>query len=323
MTNKSPIAANGRVREAASSEPAEHERAVFANVMVGVDGTPNGRDAIALGALLRDPDGRLTLAHVSSGPGGTTLFDPAVARAESLRLLEGERNAAGVIAELTSCTSPGVGRGLHRLAEEQDADLLVVGSCRRGLLGRVFVGDDTRASLNGASCAVAVAPRGYAEHPAAIKTIGVGYEDTAAGEGALALARRLAARHEARIRALTVVDLPSAGLAYWEPMAIGEAGEAIAATEQAAKDRLASLEGVEGRLASGVPGEELAAFGGEVDLLIVGSRGYGPVRRLMLGSTSQHLTHSGRCPLVVLPRPAVDPSAADAEPEEATSGSVS
>ncbi len=323
MTGKSPSVANGRARETASSEPAEHEGAVFANVMVGVDGTPNGRDAIALGALLRDPDGRLTLAHVSSGPGGTTLFDPAAASAESLRLLEGERKAASVIAELTSCTSPGVGRGLHRLAEEHDADLLVVGSCRRGLLGRVFVGDDTRASLNGASCAVAVAPRGYAEHPTAIKTIGVGYEDTAAGEGALASARRLAARHGAKIRALTVVGLSSGGLAYWEPIAMVDAGEAITTAEQAAKDRLASLEGVDGRVTSGVPGEELAAFGGEIDLLIVGSRGYGPVRRLMLGSTSQRLTHSGRCPLLVLPRPAAIPSAADAEHEETTAGPVS
>ena len=75
---------------------------------------------------------------------------------------------------------------------------------------------------------------------------------------------------------------------YWAPMAMGT-GEAVAAAEAAVTDRLTSLEGVEGRVASGVPGEELAAFGGEVDLLVVGSRGYGPVRRLMLGSTSQHL----------------------------------
>jgi nucleotide-binding universal stress UspA family protein len=305
MTGKSPIAATGRAREAASTGPAEHDLAVFANVLVGVDGTRTGRDAIALGALLRDPDGRMTLAHVSVGIDGTTLsFDPVAVRAESLRMLEGERAAAGVIAELTSSASPAVGRGLHRLAEEHAADLLVVGSCRRGLLGRVFLGDDTLASLNGASCAVAVAPQGYVEHRATIKTIGVGYEDTAAGEGALALARRLAARHDARIRALTVIS-PSSGPTYWAPLAMVDAGGAIAAAE----DRLALLEGVEGRVASGVPGEELAAFGGEVDLLIVGSRGYGPVRRLMLGSTSQHLTHSGRCPLLVLPRPADIPRA--------------
>jgi nucleotide-binding universal stress UspA family protein len=173
----------------------------------------------------------------------------------------------------------------------------------------VFLGDDTRASLKGASCAVAVAPHGYAEHPATINTIGVGYEDTAAGEGAVALARRLAARHDARIRALTVIS-PFAGPAYWEPFAMVDTGRTIAA----AVDRLASLEGVEGHVAaSGIPGEELAAFSDEVDLLVVGSHGYGPVRRLLLGSTSQHLTRSARCPLLVLPRPVDIPSAAGAE----------
>ena len=152
----------------------------------------------------------------------------------------------------------------------------------------MFVGDDTRASLNGASCAVAVAPHTYAEHTTNINTFGVGYEQTPEGEAALAIALRLATRHGATVRALTIVSPVSGGLVYWAPTAMGT-GEAVAAAETAAKERLAALEGVEGRVASGVPGEELAAFGGEVDLLVVGSRGYGPVRRLMLGSTSQHL----------------------------------
>jgi hypothetical protein len=36
-------------------------------VLVGVDGRPNGRDAIALASRLTCPDGKLTLAHVHSG----------------------------------------------------------------------------------------------------------------------------------------------------------------------------------------------------------------------------------------------------------------
>ena len=51
-------------------------------------------------------------------------------------------------------------------------------------------------------------------------------------------------------------------------------------------------------------GEELAAFGDDVDILVVGSRSYGPVRRMMLGSTSDYLERHARCSLVVLPRAA-------------------
>jgi len=53
----------------------------------------------------------------------------------------------------------------------------------------------------------------------------------------------------------------------------------------------------------GDTGAELTAFGDEVDLLVVGSRAHGPLRRVMLGSTSLHLTHAARCPLLVIPRP--------------------
>ena len=48
---------------------------------------------------------------------------------------------------------------------------------------------------------------------------------------------------------------------------------------------------------------ELLAFGDEVDLLIVGSRGHGPLRRLVLGSTSLQLTREARCPLLIVPPP--------------------
>ena len=41
----------------------------------------------------------------------------------------------------------------------------------------------------------------------------------------------------------------------------------------------------------------------DLDLLVCGSRGYGPVRSVMLGSVSRALAHSARCPLLVVPRP--------------------
>ena len=63
-----------------------------------------------------------------------------------------------------------------------------------------------------------------------------------------------------------------------------------------------ALEGVEGRAVYGLTGEELAAFSDELDLLVVGSRSYGPFKRLVLGSTSDYLERHARCSLLVLPR---------------------
>jgi nucleotide-binding universal stress UspA family protein len=72
----------------------------------------------------------------------------------------------------------------------------------------------------------------------------------------------------------------------------------------AARAFVQSLDGVEGRVALGTPASELLAFGDELDLLVVGSRGHGPLRRLILGSTSLELTREARCPLLIMPRPA-------------------
>jgi nucleotide-binding universal stress UspA family protein len=298
---------------------------MFRNVFIGVDGKPAGRDAIALAKMLGEPGAFFTLAHVYGGtmmPGrhASVAFD-ADAHADSERLLATERETAGIEADLISVCAPSVGRGLHALAETHDADLVVVGSHSRGLAGRVLVGDDTRASLNGASCAVAVAPRGYAAVVPAggFARVGVGYDFSAESHAALAVARALATRDHARISALHVVSLPSWG--YMAPMP-GNWGEIIEEDRKAAQERVASIEDVEATSVYGLPGEELAAFGDRVDLLVVGSRSYGPMRRLILGSTSNGLARHARCPLLVLPRTAALGEPCNADPADAVAAPI-
>ncbi|HWJ50911.1 MAG TPA: universal stress protein [Solirubrobacteraceae bacterium] len=76
---------------------------------------------------------------------------------------------------------------------------------------------------------------------------------------------------------------------------------------ESARSAIAELEDVEAHAAYGDPAEELALFGASVDLLVVGSRGYGPIGRLVHGSTSQRLVRLARCPVLVLPRNVAGP----------------
>jgi nucleotide-binding universal stress UspA family protein len=39
-------------------------------------------------------------------------------------------------------------------------------------------------------------------------------------------------------------------------------------------------------------------------MIVVGSRGWGPVRRLLLGSTSERLVREAACPVIAVARPA-------------------
>ncbi len=285
---------------------------MFKNVLVGVDGRPNGRDAIALASQLIDPDGTLTLAHVHSGELRVShTISPEVVRMEresSKKLLEDQRTAARVDAGLISIVSGTPGRGLHQQAEDQDADLLVVGSCSHGAFGRAMLGDDTRAALNGAPCAVAIASRGYVERAGGagsqIANVGVAYNDSPESKAALTVAQELAAPTNATVHALEVVSIPT--YAYTGIMAPA-IGETIEVMLQEANDHMKALAGVEGRAVYGLAGEELAAFGDQVDILVAGSRGYGPVKRVVLGSTTDYLQRHARCSLLVLPRTTTGP----------------
>ena len=285
---------------------------MFENVIVGVDGRPTGRDAIALAARLGSPTGKLTLVNVHPGElRPVNAVTPAMAtdeREASHELLTRERAQAEVEAELVSFLALSPGRGLHDVAEERGADLLVVGSCGRGVLGRAMLGDDTRAALNGAPCAVAIATHGYAEHPPATARVGIAYDGSPESEAALGAARAVGAQHRSKLIALEVVSVPTYSFTGLTPPALGETIDVLLAD---AKERLHAIEDVEGRAVYGLPGEELASFGAEVDLLVVGSRNYGPLRRLVLGSTSDYLERHARCSLLVLPRQA--PRAQDPE----------
>lgn len=282
---------------------------MFHHVIVGVDEHAGGRDAITLAKNLVVTGGELTLAHVHRGdPGfmrGTSVAFEEAEQQRSLALLEAARDEAGVEAGRICIGSSSVGRGLHELAERQRADLLVIGSCRRGLLGRVFVGDDTREELNAAPCAVAVAPAGYAHQPRLSREIGLGYNHSPDSERALAVARALAAVRGAKLSAFEAVAIP----AYMFSSDAGAVAESIPSYVDQARDRIAALGGVELHAAYGMVAEELALYSASLDLLVVGSRGYGPIGRLVHGSTSQKLARAARCPLLVLTRGARAPEA--------------
>jgi nucleotide-binding universal stress UspA family protein len=284
---------------------------MFTRVIVGVDEHEGGHDAIALANRLASADAQVTLTRVDA-------TDPFLYRGVSALYESRERERAlgqlrAVAVEskpqtsLEAISSTSVGRGLHELAEVQKADLLLVGSSRRGLAGRVLLGDDTHAALNGAPCAVAVAPAGYAANPSIISEIGIGYDASPESEQALAIGRVLAAELGARLSALHVISVPAYVLGAGPAPIEASIDDAVAE----ARERIAALGDIEPHAAYGSPAEELTLFSASVGLLIIGSRGYGPLGRIVHGSVSLRLARSARSPLLVLPRRARSDAQAD------------
>jgi nucleotide-binding universal stress UspA family protein len=152
-----------RPEEAVRVEADARAPGTFKTVVVGVDGTSTSRDAIALGETLRAHDGRLILAHVvlAQVPVYRNFHSTPVGKS-SHEMLERERAAAGVSADLTGMFAPSVRSGLDQLADDYDADLLVVGASRRGVIRRLVDRIWTRRSRGNSARAVAVAPFAYA-----------------------------------------------------------------------------------------------------------------------------------------------------------------
>jgi nucleotide-binding universal stress UspA family protein len=275
---------------------------MFTNVLVGVDGRQGGRDAIALAHRLAPPHAIITLAHVyGSGwllPRGIEVT-AGLQREDSERMLKRQRRDAGIDAQLESCWHSSPGRGLHELAARNGADLLVVGSSRHALLGRALVGDDTRAALNGCPCAIAVAPRGYVDTDRPFQTIGVGYDGSAEGQAALDAAREIGRPWGAAIKALWVVSLQDVRDDSPLPADWPEAADDLVGRCQEELDR---IEGIDADAVYGGPKEALSRLADNVDLLIIGSRRYGPLHHVFHGTTSTYLARHLGCPILQLPR---------------------
>jgi nucleotide-binding universal stress UspA family protein len=191
---------------------------MYRKIIVGYDGSERAQDALARAKLLTDASGaELVVAGVFE-------FDPRwgghgpryrESVAEYARVIEAA--AAAVGAEPEAMPSSSIGRGLHELAEETDADLIVVGSSHRSRAGQDRAGNVGQSLLHGSPCSVAVASHGFAgrERPE-LEELVVGYDGSDESRMAVDDATGLARASGALLKLVTVSEPP--------PTAYGKSG---------------------------------------------------------------------------------------------------
>ncbi len=278
-------------------------------VIVGCVDRSQTWDAVELGrALAEGLDARLLVACAYPSD-----LSPSPVPSDELRG-QAEELLSGVLARLPSgldvdaCAAPASSpaRGLHELAEVEEAAALVLGSSHRGAAGRVFAGNVAQRLLAGSSCPVAVAPEGFGGRGTeGLDTIGVGFDDGPDAWNALQRAAALAATTGASIRILCALEPPgwlSASLPRPEAGLEERRRRAEVAVSRAVTSVSSSVR-PKGDVVVGTAVEVLESEAGRgLDLLVVGSRGYGPVRRVLLGSVSSELMRVAPCPVMVVPR---------------------
>ena len=283
-------------------------------IIVGFDGSEHARDALALGrALAVALETRLIV--VNAYRPGEWLWAPGTARPlnedESKRVMNAAQAELSETDhyELRSVRSPSAAAALHDAAEYERAQIIVVGSSHRSTVGRVLIGTVIQEVLDASPCAVLVAPAGLAATapPIRLAKIGVGFDDTPQAHDALAVARSLALRTGGRLHIvwaahLAAKALPHAFVSFLEPNYFQEVREKVERRlEQAAapiRDELL----VKTEIASGASTAALVQRSRDLDLLVLGSRGYGPLQRALLGSISRGVVNNAHCPVLVIPR---------------------
>jgi nucleotide-binding universal stress UspA family protein len=279
-------------------------------ILVAIDPSKRPEDPIALG---------VRLARLASAPlEVVTVFLRAPfqpedelmrriredAEADLREALGGVEGPAAVHARVVGAVSPA--RALQQLSEDPEVGVVVIGSTTRGPVRRTLPGSIADRLLSGAAASVAVAPHGFADAaPPALATLGVAYDGSAEAQAALTGARRLARRAGARLRVITVHQRLAFGNVSASVMPLETVNAAL---EREARQRLDEAVAASGDLAvepvfeTGRPVDVLVEQSGDLDLLMAGSRGYGPLGAVLLGSTTHDVARLACCPILITPR---------------------
>ncbi|SDJ95304.1 Nucleotide-binding universal stress protein, UspA family [Actinopolyspora mzabensis] len=279
-------------------------------VVVGVDGSDASTDAVRWAASVASwRNARLWLVHV---------FRPAAAghRPEehagagtphdAEHILSFAASAAGeIVADLPVSTRSVHGRAVPALlAETQHAGLLVLGASGRGGFAGMLIGSTAAAVLSRAACPVVVVrSRPGAEHFPAEGSVVVGIDGSPISERALAAAFDYAAHWHTTlvaVHAWSDVEYDTSASPDATDEGYAESGERLLAERLAGWRQRYPDVSVRRVVGKDRPRQQLLRGSETARLVVLGSRGRGGFRGLLLGSTSQALIEHSHCPVLVI-----------------------
>ncbi len=210
------------------------------------------------------------------------------------------------------------GVGLAQVATERHAQFIVIGAAPGGSDGRISGGSTSDQLLHGSPVPVAIAPRGYREWaPTALARGNVAYQQTPESDHCLDVTLRAIARAGGdpaqRLRLVTVLERVTR--IYGSRLGRHAEDQVLLALRdqaQAALSAAASRVREQTGAATEIPTIILEGDNvtnalakqdwDDADILIAGSTGAGPIRRVFLGDMAYKLIRATTIPIVVIPR---------------------
>ncbi|MFK5583286.1 universal stress protein [Serinicoccus sp. LYQ131] len=288
-------------------------------VVVGFDESPEAEHAVrwaAHEARRRGRDLSVVFAYDLDrwmSADAVRVWSPQDAERAARKVVEaGVALAQEVEPELTvhgRTSSRGGAAALIGLSHE--ADLVVLGAGRHGRVTGALIGSVAFAVTARADCPVVVVPSGAVERPDPGSRVVVGVDGSAGSDHALSIAADLATDSDAPLVLVSAWETPTYdhwSRIYlvddeWRYQAITEARDGAAAHVAAARARLEKeYPGlvVEEMVEEGRPPALLGRASEGAGLVVVGARGRGDLRSLLLGSVSRAVMHDAHCPVLVV-----------------------
>jgi nucleotide-binding universal stress UspA family protein len=315
-------------REQVDPERTDRDASTPTGVVVGYDGSPGARIALdwAVETARRD-DRDLTIVHAIGLSAAATAgaYDPGPSAQLYEELTEGlveeavERAAKELDRSRVHAVSLVGSPSAELIEASRHVDLVVTGSRGRGDARAGLLGSTAYAVTAHAHCPVVVVRGDETVHAGPAHPVVVGVDESEAATRALDAAATLAAAAEASLHVVAVHDLPSAAIwaadpapgfgltvpASWLGDVSDETRAATAAMATARADRVRAAHpglAVVDRVLDGPPGASIAEHARRVGagLVVVGSRGRGGFRGMLLGSVSHRVVHDAPCPVMVV-----------------------
>ena len=280
-------------------------------ITVGYLATPSGDDGVALAiALARALDASIDIVLVMA------VDEPVMEGSGPYRKVL-EAKAKGWVDDAAAQVPSGIAVTTHVLSHESfaralidfavqnDADMIVVGGARDGLLNRHSIGSVAGQLLHASEVPLALAPRGYRLSDAPITDLTVAVPTRASAPNPLPFAITLASAAHVPVRLVSLVSLEPTG-APSDETSLDTRRRQVAAARDNLEHAVRTLPDIEGLQSVVADGSSLDEAMSNLDwkpgdVLFLGSSGLASPKRVFLGSSAAKILRAAPVPVVVVP----------------------
>jgi len=284
-------------------------------ILVGVDGSKSALAACRAATLIaKAAHAKIMLLYVplspaatSPGPSGATLRhevwerilqEAAATIGDNTLVLE-----TRVLPERTS-----VVKAITTYAEEDDVDLIVLGTRGLGGFSRLRLGSVSSGVATHAKMPVLVVRSAKSGQVTPLKSFVVATDGSTNSKNAVLGAAQFSKLMGATLKVLHILYIPEIAYAANVPVPIAEIEEGARSRGEKVLEEAASLAEVAGTKATcemrkGVsPAQGIVDYAeaSKADLIILGARGLGGFKKLLMGSVSNSVLHYSGCSVLVV-----------------------